>query len=153
MFRWGQPRHSCKGFWKRSQDAFFDVRVFYPNAPSNRSTSISSAYRQHELLKKRKYGQRVRDVERCVFTPIVFTTKGGMGREVATFYKRLADMIAGKQQKPYSTVMCWLRWRLSFATLRSAIMCVRGSRSSRHRQIRVPDITFATAEGHIPTTE
>ena len=140
-------------FWNRSQDAFFDVRVFHPNAPSNRSTNISSAYRKHELLKKREYGQRVRDVERGVFTPIVFTTTGGMGREAATFYKRLADMIAGKQQKPYSTVMGWLRCRLSFATLRSAIMCVRGSRSSRHRPIRVPDITLATAEGHVPTTE
>ena len=107
-------------FWNR---AFFDVRVFYPNTPSNRSTNISSAYRKHELLKKREYGQRVRDVERGVFTPIVFTTTGGMGREAATFYKRLADMIARKQQKPYSTVMGWLRCRLSFATLRSAIMC------------------------------
>ena len=86
----------------------------------------SSAYRKHELLKKREYGQRVRDVERGVFTPIVFTTTGGMGREAATFYKRLADMIAGKQQKPYSTVMGWLRCRLSFATLRSAIyVCSR----------------------------
>ena len=140
-------------FWNRSQDAFFDVRVFHPNAPSNRSTNISSAYRKHEMLKKREYGQRVRDVERGVFTPIVFTTTGGMGREAATFYKRLADMIAGKQQKPYSTVMGWLRCRLSFATLRSAIMCVRGSRSSRHRPIRVPDITLATAEGHVPTTK
>ena len=90
----------ARGFWNRSQDAFFDVRVFYPNAPSNRSTNISSAYRKHELLKKREYGQRVRDIERGVFTPIVFTTTGGMGREAATFYKRLADMIAGKQQKP-----------------------------------------------------
>ena len=89
-------------------------------------------------------------IECGVFTPIVFTTTG---REAATFYKRLADMIAGKQQKPYSTVMGWLRCRLSFATLRSAIMCVRGSRSSRHRPIRVLDITLATAEGHVPTTE
>ena len=66
------------GFWNRSQDAFFDVRVFHPNAPSNRSMNISSAYRKHEMLKKREYGQRVRDVERGVFTPIVFTTTGGM---------------------------------------------------------------------------
>ena len=24
----------ARGFWSRGQDAFFDVRVFYPNAPS-----------------------------------------------------------------------------------------------------------------------
>lgn len=29
----------ARGFWNTSQDAFFDVWVFYPNASSNRSTS------------------------------------------------------------------------------------------------------------------
>ena len=46
------------------------------------------------MLKKREYDQQVRDIERGVFTPIVFTTTGGMGHEMTTFYKRLADMIA-----------------------------------------------------------
>ena len=52
----------------------------------------SSAYRRHEQAKKREYGQRIREVERGVFTPLVLSTTGGMGREVTTFYKRLADM-------------------------------------------------------------
>ena len=145
--------HSCKGLLEQITGCIFRRSDFLPNAPSNRSTNISSAYRKHELLKKKEYGKHVRDIERGVFTPIVFTTTGGMGREAATFYKRLADMITGKQQKPYSTVMGWLRCRLSFATLRSAIMCVRGSRSSRHRPISVLGITLATAEGNVPTTE
>ena len=42
----------ARGFWNASQDAFFDVRVFYPNASSNRSTMTSSAYRKHEQSKK-----------------------------------------------------------------------------------------------------
>ena len=71
--------------------AFFDVWFFYPNAPSNHSTD---AYRRHEQAKKREYGQRVREVERGVFTPLVLSTNGGMGKEATTFYKRLADMIA-----------------------------------------------------------
>ena len=37
--------------------------VFYPNAPSNR--------RRHE------YGQRVREIERGVFTPLVYSQPGG----------------------------------------------------------------------------
>ena len=57
-----------------------------------------------------------------------------MGKEATTFYKRLADMIAQKRQHPYPMVMGWLRCRLSFASIRSAIMCIRGSRSSLHRQ-------------------
>ena len=46
---------------------------------------------------------------------------GGLGIEANTFYKRLADLITSKQDKPYSTVMCWLRCRLSFAILLCAI--------------------------------
>ena len=53
----------ARGFWSAAQDAYFDVRVFHPNAPSNRSGSLSSAYKKHEDSKKRAYGQRVRDVE------------------------------------------------------------------------------------------
>ena len=48
--------------------------------------------------KKREYGQRVRGVEHGVFTPLVLSTNGGMGKEATTFYKRLAVMIAQKRQ-------------------------------------------------------
>ena len=140
----------ARGFWNAAQDAFFDVRVFYPNAPSNRSRSITAAYRKHENDKKRAYGQRVREVEHGVFTPLVLSSTGGMGREATTFFKRLADMLSHKQQKPYSVVMNWLRCRLSFAALRSSIMCIRGSRSSIHHPIHDADITLATYEGRIP---
>ena len=74
----------ARGFWNNSQDAFFDVRVFYPNAPSSRSTD---AYKRHEQAKKREYGQRVREIECGVFTPLAFSTNGGMGKEAKTFYK------------------------------------------------------------------
>ena len=95
----------ARGFWNMSQDAFFDVRVFYPNASSNRSTDPSSVYRRHEQAKKQEYGQRIREVECGVFTPLVLSTTGGMGREATTFYKWLADMIAQKRQRHYSAVM------------------------------------------------
>ncbi len=72
----------ARGLWNNHQDAFFDVRVFYPNAPSNGSTD---AYRRDEMAKKREYGQRVREVELGVFTPLVLSTNGGMGKEAATF--------------------------------------------------------------------
>ena len=50
----------AKGFWSRQQDAFFDVRVFHPNASSYRGTNILALYRQHEMAKKREYGDRIR---------------------------------------------------------------------------------------------
>ena len=125
----------ARGFWNASQDAFFDVRVFYPNASSNRSAMTSSAYRKHEQAKKREYGQLVREIEHGVFTPLVLSSTGGMGREATTFYKRLADLISQKCQM----VMGWLRCRLSFASLRTSIMCIRGSRSSLGRPVAIWD--------------
>ena len=133
-----------------SQDAFFDLRVFYPNASSNRLSDPSAAYRKHEQAKKREYGQRIREIEHGVFTPLVLSTTGGTGREAMIFYRRLADMTALKRQQPYSTVMGWLRCRLSFASLRASIMCIRGSRSSLHRPIFGSDIALASCEGRVP---
>ena len=141
----------ARGFWSFAQDAYFDVRVFHPNASSNCSGSLSATYKKHENLKKRAYGQRVRDVEHSVFTPLVFSSTGGMGNEATfEFYKRLADMMSWKQQKPYSVVINWLRCRLSFAAIRSSILCIRGTRSSSKRPLCDADITLATSEGLIP---
>ncbi len=61
----------ARGFWSATQDAYFDVRVYHPNAPSNSSKTIKAAYKKHED-KKRAYGQCVRDIEQRVFTPLVF---------------------------------------------------------------------------------
>ena len=140
----------ANGFWTGAQDAYFDVRVFHPNAPSN-AGSISSAFKKHEDAKKRAYGQRIRQIEQGVFTPLVFASTGGLGREATTFYKRLADLLANKRDKPYPVVMGWLRCKLSFAAVRSSILCIRGSRSSANRPVRDHfDITLATSEGGVP---
>ena len=141
----------ARGFWNTGQDAFFDVRVFHPNASSNSSITITAAYRKHESIKKREYAQRVREVEHGVFTPLVLSTMGGMGREAATFYRRLADGISRKERKEYSVIMGWFRCRLSFAILRSAILCIRGSRSSHHRPINELNISLAASEGRVPS--
>ena len=131
-------------------DRRMHFRVFHPNASSNFSSNLASAYRKHEQDKKREYGERIREVERGVFTPLVLSTNGAMGKEADTFYKRLADLLSQKRQQPYAAVMGWLRCRLSFACLRSSILCIRGSRSSSHRPIRDTDISLASSEGHIP---
>ena len=43
---------NARGFWSRGQDAYYVVRVFYPNASSHRSLSLSSVYKCHEDAKK-----------------------------------------------------------------------------------------------------
>ena len=39
----------------RFKKAFFDVRVFNPHAPLNRTSTIASSYRHHEQEKRRVY--------------------------------------------------------------------------------------------------
>ncbi len=122
----------ARGFWNNDgQDAFFDVRVFHPFAPTYQRSSLTSLYRQHQNQKRREYGFCVREVERGSFTPLVFTTNGGAAPEAATFLKRLASQISDKKNEPYSVVMNFLRCRLSFSLLRSSLLCLRGSRSNR----------------------
>ena len=118
---------SAQGFWgNRYQRAFFDVN---PNAPTYRKLQLPSAYRKHEREKQLKYEQRIREVELGSFTPLIFSTSGGMSRSTTVAFKRLAAILASKRDQPYSTVMSWLRCHLSFSLLRSAITCLRGARS------------------------
>ena len=56
-------------------------------APRPGTNSSIDVYRSHKMKNKREYGQRVREVERGVFTPLVLSTNGGMGKEAATFYR------------------------------------------------------------------
>ena len=68
----------AQGFWgDRHQRAFFDVRVFNPLAPSNYRSSLTSAYRHHETQKRRRYEERVWEIEHGSFTPLVFSATQG----------------------------------------------------------------------------
>ena len=141
---------AASGFWGgRYERAFFDVRIFNPHAPSNRQ-SISTCYRKHENLKKRAYEQRVREIEHGSFTPLVLSATGGLGNAATVCYKRLASLIALKRDQPYSSTMSWLRCTLSFSLLRSAIQCVRGSRSAGghavKQQLPPSDLVMAEAK-------
>ncbi len=118
---------SANGVWGgRHQKTYFDVRVFNPLAPSNRNQSLPAVFRKHEKEKKRAYQQRIQDVKHSSFTPLVLSVTGGMGVEATTFYKRLASLLSHKWDSPYSKTLCWLRCRLSFSLLRSAIQAIRG---------------------------
>lgn len=141
------------GFWGgRFEKAFLDVRVFNPCARSNRGTSLRTVYRKHEQEKRRHYEQRVREIERASFTPLVMSTTGGMGNSATTFYKRLAAMLSEKRDISYSQTMSLIRCKLSFALLRASIMSIRGARSSRYQAASEPHqegpIDLQTMEGH-----
>ena len=118
------------GFWDcPRQSAFFDVRIFNPTAQSCRNQSLPACYRRHELEKRRHYEDRVIQIEHGCFTPLVFSTSGGMGPSASIFFKRLASLLSMKKNAHYGSVMSWIRCKISFALIHSAILCLRGTRS------------------------
>ena len=109
----------ARNLWAPLAKAFVDIRVLHPQAPSNGNKSIPAMYRAHELEKKRKYNARVINIERATFTPLVFSTSGGMGPEASVFYKRVAEKIANKSSQRYSDIISFIRRRLRFDLLKT----------------------------------
>ena len=109
------------GFWSRGVTAFFDVRVTHVNSKCNQGKATSTIFKEQEE-KKRKYQQRVLDVEMGSFTPLVFGTNGGMGADCNCFFNRVAERLSEKNEEPYHIEI-----------LRSVRTCVRGSRTPFHK--------------------
>ena len=93
-------------------------------------------------------------MEQSSFTPLVFSATGGMAAEATVFYKRLASLLSDKRDSNYAGVMGWVRCCLSFSLLRSAIRCLRGSRSSRGsfgRSLGTAPIDLVQMETRLPS--
>ena len=118
---------SARGFWQRMQRAFVDVRVFYPFAPSYRNQSLQAQFRAMEGEKKRKYNKATLR-QNATFTPLIFSSNGGMSRETTRFYQRLAELLSDKHSTPFSCTSSWIKRKLMFSLIRTAVVCVRGSR-------------------------
>ena len=121
---------SARGFWTPGQKAFMDIRIFDPMAACHRDNTLDAAHKRNEQEKIRAYGDRIQHVDQGSFTPLVFTTSGGMGPKAKCFYSRLADIMAEKKHQPRTHIVAWMRCRLSFSLLRSALLCLRGTRYS-----------------------
>ena len=121
------------GFWSRGVTAFFYVRVTHVNSKCNQGKATSTIFQEQKEEKKRRYQQRVLDVEMGSFTPLVFGTNGGMGADCNCFLKRLAEKLSEKNEEPYHITITWIRTLLSFGILRFVHTCVRGSRTPFHK--------------------
>ena len=60
----------------------------------------------------------------------MFSTGGGLAPIAIQVYNRLALMVSEKSDRQYSSVINYIRCKLSFSLIRSTIRCLRGSRSS-----------------------
>ena len=136
---------SAVGIWSPMERTFLDVRIFHPNSPSYKDKEIGQIYKQHEQEKKRKYNQRIVQVERATFTPLVFSTTGGMAPECARYHKKVAELIANKTKEEYSKVVNHIRTRVRFTLLKSTLLAIRGERGKpKKAQANVTELSFNT---------
>ena len=103
------------------------------NSKCNQGKATYTIFQEQEEEKKRKYQQRVLDVEMGSFTPLVFGTNGGMGADCKCFLEGLPEKLSEKNEEPYHITMTWIRTLLSFGILRLVHTCVRGSRTPLHK--------------------
>ena len=83
---------------------------------SHRNTPLSQCYKKNEREKRRAYDQRIREVKHGSFSPLVFSTAGGMGPSASVVYKRIASMLAQKYDQAYSKTLHWVCCKLSYCT-------------------------------------
>ena len=137
------------GFWKPGVTAFFDVRVTHVNSRSSQGKQTATIFKEQENEERRKYNQRVMDVEMGTFTPLVFGTNGGMGLDCQNFLRTLANKLSSKNNEPYGSVISWLLIQLSFAISRTVNRYVRGSRYPFKSREVSEDFTLAVAGLHL----
>ena len=101
---------------------FFDVRIFHPAAPTN--ANVEDPFKKHEDEKKRSYNERIIDIEKASFVPLVFSTNGAMGKEAEIFHKRLATLLSIKRSISYSDAISYIRRRLRFSILRTSLIAL-----------------------------
>ena len=140
-----RPDISARGMWSPAEKTFFDIQVTHPNAESYLDKPLSAIYREKEAQKKRKYNDRIINVERATFSPLVFSTTGGMAPECQRLNKHLAEKIAQKRGEQYGHVMNHVRTRLRFALLKATLIAVRGVRGhgkGAAEELDIDDISF-----------
>ena len=119
---------SARSFWYTLGRSLFDVRVFHPGSPSNASKDIQQMYLSHENEKKRLYNSRVIEIEKATFTPLVFSTSGGMSMETEKFMAKLSQKMSERTNQEYSDCISFVRKRLRFDLLKTCIISLRGQR-------------------------
>ena len=135
---------SAVGVWSSMERTFLDVRVMHPNSPSYIDKTPDQIYSQHEKEKKRSYNHRIMHVDKGSFTPLIYSTTGGMGPEATRFHKRLAELISVKRGESYADVVNHIRTKIRFSLLRSILLAIRGERGRRWRdkEVQLADLSL-----------
>ena len=83
-------------------------------------------HRSYENEKKTSYNDRVLDKERGTFTPVVFSSTGGMGIKASKLMKRIAERTERKTGQRFADVMGFIRKGIRFDLLKTTTMAMLG---------------------------
>ena len=78
-----RPDISPRGFWCRGQRAFFNVKIFDPNAQRQENKTLKRCYELNEHKKKRDCSSRILNVQKGSFLTLVFLITSSMRRDCA----------------------------------------------------------------------
>ena len=103
----------------------YDGLYVNTDARSYAHCSVKSVLKSTAASKKAKHRQACID-RRADFMPFVYSCDGAI--QGTHFLKRVAARLVVKWRSHYSQTMSVVRQRLSVATLRASVHCVRGAR-------------------------
>ena len=138
-----KPYIRARGVWRDAQNAYFEIRVTNINFESQKHLPIKTILIKHEKEKKRSYNSRIMNVEHGTFPLLVFSVFGAEGPETSTFHRYIATKIASKTEERYEKVLSLIRCKLSFLILKSALMCIRGSRPFDRESLTIDDFSLS----------
>ena len=108
---------------------------------THRKMLVEKVLSKHEQ-DKRNYNRRIMNVEDGTFPPFVYFVTGSEGTETSTFRCHLASKTALKKDERNEYVVNFIRCKLPFLILRSALTCVRGSRPYDKDSVMVDDFSL-----------
>ena len=118
---------AIRGLWQPQTEALLDVRVVDTDAKSYCHRPVDQVIHSAEKEKKDKYVAAV-EARRGTFTPFVVSVDGYVGQEGSRVLKTVAEVLAIKWDKQYSSVIDWIRASMTFSIIRATNLCLRGSR-------------------------
>ena len=133
---------SAVGLWIPLSRAFFYVRVINPLARTNWKMKLDTMYRHHESLKNNAYRDRILQVEKGSFSPLVFSCTGGAAPEASKFIKQVALKLSLRKMEKYSETVSYLRRRFCFDILRTCVISLRGDRGKPKHQEEIMELDF-----------
>ena len=85
-----------------------------------------------------------------MFTPLVFSSFGGMSTECSRFLSHTAERLANRRKEPKSKISVWIKARLNFALIQGMLLSSRGTRTpSNIHNISEIDMCAILAESNI----